>query len=83
MEGGSRLELKSNSQNQKTISLNDYATAASIDYNSLFCPHKLPCGYCSLMSRPCIKDDYSITWDTVTNPLTTRTTTTTNTAEGE
>lgn len=33
------------------------------DYNGNWCPHKLPCGWCSYMSRPCIKDGTpTITW---------------------
>ena len=76
-EEENKLDL--NSQNQKTINLNDYAT--SFDYNNFYCPHKLPCGYCSFMNRPCIKHEYSFTWNTATNPLTTTTTTTTTTME--
>lgn len=68
--------MELNNQDQKTVSLNDYATATSMDYNNFYCPHRLPCGYCSFMGRPCVKHDYSITWSTATNPLTTTTTTT-------
>ena len=38
-------------------------TSTAYQYN--WCPHKLPCGWCSYMSRPCVKGDLSgptITW---------------------
>ena len=38
-------------------------TSTAYQYN--WCPHKLPCGWCSYMSRPCVKGDLggsTITW---------------------
>lgn len=43
-----------------TVTNQDYTqstahTSTAYQYN--WCPHKLPCGWCSYMSRPCVKGD--------------------------
>ena len=53
--------MKSNAQSQDFNSSTAGPTT-SVDYNTNWCPHKLPCGWCSYMSRPCIKDGATITW---------------------
>lgn len=54
--------MKSNAQPQDFNSSTAGPTT-SVDYNTNWCPHKLPCGWCSYMSRPCIKDGSpTITW---------------------
>lgn len=51
-----------------TVTNQDYTTSTaqtSTAYQYNWCPHKLPCGWCSYMSRPCVKGDLggpTITW---------------------
>lgn len=56
--------MQSNAQPQDFNSSTAGSTT-SVDYNTNWCPHKLPCGWCSYMSRPCVKGDLggpTITW---------------------
>ena len=48
-------------------------TSTTADYQYNWCPHKLPCGWCSYMSRPCVKGDGgspTITWTNTSSPIT-------------
>lgn len=51
-------ELGSEEANNTTINTHDIWTT--------FCQHKLPCGYCSLMEKPCPMEtkQYEITCET-------------------
>lgn len=58
--------MQSNAQTQDfNSSTANPKTTTAYDYNANWCPHKLPCGWCSYMSRPCVKGDFggtTITW---------------------
>ena len=39
------------------------------NFNSTYCIHRLPCGYCSLLGRDCPKS-WSVTWNATTGSVT-------------
>lgn len=45
-----------------------YTVNSSKWYDSNYCTHKLPCGYCAILQRPCLRqNNYSITYTTTTS----------------
>lgn len=46
------------------MSINDTTTTTATNQYYQTCAHRLPCGYCPLMSRQCPMQSTTITWST-------------------
>ena len=55
--------------NTVNINTNPSYTVKGSNWAELnYCTHKLPCGYCTILQRPCLRQNgYSITYTTTTS----------------
>ena len=55
-----KCECQVNTTGTATGTVNDSSTGTATSFSYTACWHRLPCGYCTIMSRPCPMQTYSV-----------------------